>query len=129
MGRGRDHERQRHERRHGHRAAGRRAARRCRSGVPMTGGPGSGRGETSMKKIIQCVLILGACLLAGFSANLHAEDIDIYMDNSTNGDLPNVLFVIDNSSNLASTWGGGGCTGYADKSGAPSLGTNTAGGV
>ena len=82
-----------------------------------------------MKKIIQSVLLVGACLLAGVSANLHAEDIDIYMDNSSGGDLPNVLFVIDNSSNLASPWGGGGCAGDADGSGAPSLGTNTAGGV
>lgn len=85
-----------------------------------------------MKKIrnlVQSVLMLLALGAAAFSSGLHAEDIDIYLDNASEGELPNVLFVIDNSANLGSNWGGGGCAGYADGSGAPSLGTSTAGGV
>jgi len=85
-----------------------------------------------MKKIrnlVQSALMLLALGAAALSTGLHAEDIDIYLDNATEGELPNVLFVLDNSSNVASSWGGGGCAAYADGSGAPSLGTNTAGGV
>lgn len=83
----------------------------------------------TIKKFAQSVLGVMALGALVFTGSARAEDIDIYMDNSADGDLPNVLFVIDNSSNLGSTWGGGGCAGYADGSGAPSLGTNTAGGV
>jgi len=85
-----------------------------------------------MKKIrifLKAVLLLSSLWLGAYSANLHAEDIDIYMDNATGGELPNVLFVVDNSANVGSTWGGGGCSSYADGSGAPSLGIKTAGGV
>ena len=78
---------------------------------------------------LKAALLLSSLCLAAYSANLRAEDIDIYMDNATGGELPNVLFVVDNSANVGSTWGGGGCSSYADGTGAPSLGTNTAGGV
>ncbi len=83
----------------------------------------------TIKKFAQTVLAVMALGALVASGSARAEDIDIYMDNSAGGDLPNVLFVIDNSSNVGSTWGGGGCTAYADGSGAPSLGTKTAGGV
>ena len=85
-----------------------------------------------MKKVrtfVQLVLALSVLWLAAYSANLRAEDIDIYVDNSGTSGLPNVLFVIDNSANLASTWDGSGCSAYAGTTEAPSLGTGTAGGV
>lgn len=85
-----------------------------------------------MKKIrslVQSMFMLLALGSAAYTSNLRAEDIDIYLDNASQGEIPNVLFVLDNSSNLGSTWGGGGCRGYADGSGAPSMGTNTAGGI
>ena len=82
-----------------------------------------------VRKFVQSALMALTLGALAYSANLRAEDIDIYMDNATGAEYPNVMFMIDNSANVASTWGGGGCAGYADGSGAPTLGTNTAGGV
>src|SRR5215207_9821281 len=79
------------------------------------------------KLLFHAFMLLLSFGLAAFSANLRAEDIDIYVDNAASGDLPNVLFLIDNSANLSSR--GLGCTAYANTSEVPSLGTNTAGGM
>lgn len=85
-----------------------------------------------IQKFVQSVLILLALGAAAYSTSLRAEDIDIYLDNSGGATLPNLLFVIDNSSNLASNWSStNGCKGYANGTSAetPSMGTNTAGGI
>lgn len=44
-----------------------------------------------------------ALVLAGASAVAHAEDIDIYAEPNLNGDLPSVLFVLDNSANWSAS--------------------------
>ncbi|HEX7888307.1 MAG TPA: hypothetical protein VF522_03020 [Ramlibacter sp.] len=84
---------------------------------------------TKIRSFIQSVLLLAALGAVAYSSELRAEDIDIYFENSAGDALPKVLFIIDNSSNVGSTFGGGGCAAYADGTGAPSLGTNTAGGI
>ncbi|GAB2581280.1 hypothetical protein GCM10027034_10580 [Ramlibacter solisilvae] len=78
-----------------------------------------------MKKI-QLLMLLLAGALMGYSSSLRAEDTDIYVDNSTNGGVPNVLFVMDTGANFSSS-AAVPCTAYAT-GGAPSLG-NTAGGI
>jgi type IV pilus assembly protein PilY1 len=83
----------------------------------------------TIRTLTKVVLMLASLWLAAYSANLRAEDIDIYVDAAGTMGTPNVLFVIDNSSNLASTWSGGGCSAYNGTTEAPSLGTGTAGGV
>lgn len=82
-----------------------------------------------LQTIAQAVLVPLALWMSAYSANLRAEDIDIYVDNAVTAGAPNVLFIMDNSSNVASTWNGGGCSAYTGTTEAPSLGTNTAGGV
>ena len=74
------------------------------------------------------LLLLSASVLL-LSSVLHAEDIDLYVDNSAaSGDLPNVLFVIDTGANFSSN-AAVPCTAYSDGTGqAPSLG-GTAGGI
>lgn len=83
-------------------------------------------------KMIRCycrwLLVLVAFGATLMSVGAKAEDIDIYFENSSEGVRPKVLFMIDNSSNVGSQWGPG-CTGYADGSGEPSMGTTTAGGI
>lgn len=76
-----------------------------------------------MKKIQSLILAL-ALLAMSYSAGLHAEDIDIYMDNPAGGTVPNVLFVIDTGASFSAN--ADSCT-YAS-GGSPSLG-NTAGGI
>ena len=51
-----------------------------------------------MKKMQGFLLVL-ALLMMGFSSNLRAEDTDIYVDNSTNDGVPNILFVMENGAN------------------------------
>lgn len=76
-----------------------------------------------MKKL-QAFFLLVAMVLMGYSASLRAEDIDIYVDNSTNDAVPNVLFIMDNGANFSASANGTGCTAYGDGSGeAPSLGS------
>lgn len=77
-----------------------------------------------MKKMQSLILLL-LCLLMGYSASLHAEDVDIYVDSAGVTDTPNVLIVLDNSANFESN-SGLNCT-YVDGT-SPSLGTS-AGGV
>ena len=45
-------------------------------------------------KIIQKLLLLACSALMCWSSVLHAEDIDIYVDNGTTVGVPNVLFVL-----------------------------------
>lgn len=78
-----------------------------------------------MKKM-QAFLMFLAFALMGFSASLHAEDTDIYVDNASTSGMPNVLFVMDTGANFSSS-AAVPCTAYAD-GGAPSLG-DTAGGI
>jgi type IV pilus assembly protein PilY1 len=75
-----------------------------------------------MKKI-QRLILLVAGLMTGYSATLHAEDIDLYADPSTSGN-PNVLIVLDNAANFSA--GAATCK-YVDNT-SPSL-NGTAGGV
>jgi type IV pilus assembly protein PilY1 len=82
----------------------------------------------TIRKLIRSIVMVMALGALGYSASLRAEDIDIYFENSSEGLLPKVLFVLDNSANVASTWGPAGCPAYGD-GGAPSLGTTTAGGI
>src|SRR5829696_7665195 len=46
---------------------------------------------------------LATALLSGYGA-LHAENIDLFVDNSNTADLPNVLFIIDNTANWTSAF-------------------------
>jgi type IV pilus assembly protein PilY1 len=78
-----------------------------------------------MKKIQSLFLAL-VCLLMGYSASLHAEDIDVYVDNSSNSGVPNVLFVLDNGANFSANANGTGCAAYTGTTEAPSLGSSTA---
>jgi type IV pilus assembly protein PilY1 len=80
-----------------------------------------------MKKIKALFLLLLA-LLAGYSAMLRAEDVDIYVDNGANSGVPNVLFVIDNGANFSAN-AKAGCLAYSGTTTAPALGTTTASGV
>ena len=76
-----------------------------------------------MKKI-QAVFLLIACLLMGYSATLHAEDTDIYVNNAATAGTPNILLVMDTSASFSSS--ADSCT-YAS-GGAPTL-NGSAGGV
>jgi len=69
-------------------------------------------------------LWLTLAVLAGASMGVHAEDIDIYSDNSDASGTPNVLLVLDNAANFSAS--AGNCT-YVDGT-APSL-NGTAGGI
>ncbi len=80
-------------------------------------------------KTIQRILLVLAFSLMGFSAGLHAEDIDIYVDNATNDGVPNVLFVFDNGANFDAAVTGSGCAAYSGTTEAPSMGTNKAAGI
>ena len=71
-----------------------------------------------MKKIQLLALILMSMLL-GYSSSLHAEDTDIYVSNSVNVGVPNVLFVLYNGADVDAD-AGTSCT-YADGS-TPSTG-------
>ena len=82
-----------------------------------------------MKKIIQTVLLLCTCLLAGYSANLRAEDIDIYVDNAGTAGAPNVLFIMDNGANFDASVGGNGCAVYPGTTTPPSMGSSKAAGI
>ena len=64
-----------------------------------------------MKKIQLLALILMSMLL-GYSSSLHAEDTDIYVSNSVNVGVPNVLFVLYNGADVDAD-AGTSCT-YAD---------------
>ena len=44
-----------------------------------------------------------ALALAAFAASANAEDIDIYMSVPPSSDLPNILFVLDNSANWSAS--------------------------
>ncbi len=76
-----------------------------------------------MKKIQIFVFCLIASLF-GASFLVHAEDIDVYADNSTTFGVPNVLLVLDNAANFSSN--ASNCL-YVDGT-APSL-NGTAGGI
>ncbi|WP_341902950.1 PilC/PilY family type IV pilus protein [Polaromonas sp. YR568] len=76
-----------------------------------------------MKKIQLFVVCLITCLF-GASFLVHAEDIDVYADNSGATGVPNVLLILDNAANFSSN--AGTCT-YSDGT-APSL-NGTAGGI
>jgi type IV pilus assembly protein PilY1 len=78
-----------------------------------------------MKKLQGLVFFL-VSLLVGYSATLHAEDTDIYVDNANTAGVPNVLFVIDTGANFSSS-ASVPCTAYGS-GGAPSL-ADTAGGI
>ena len=82
-----------------------------------------------MKKM-QGPMLLLVSLLMGYSATLHADDTDIYVDNATNSDLPNVLLVMDNGANFSAN-AKVGCTAYTGTNPpeAPSLGTTTGAGI
>ncbi len=80
-----------------------------------------------MKKI-QGFLFALALALAGFSAGLRAEDIDIYVDNASTAGVPNVLFVIDNGANFSAN-AKIGCAAYGGTTEPPSLGTSTGAGI
>jgi type IV pilus assembly protein PilY1 len=81
-----------------------------------------------MKKI-QALFIAFSFLLMGYSASLHAEDTDIYVSNTSNVGVPNVLFVLDNGADFDAS-SSNGCNTYSDGSGgAPSTGTNKTSGV
>jgi Tfp pilus tip-associated adhesin PilY1 len=78
-----------------------------------------------MKRFQAFALVLVSMLLA-YSANLRAEDIDVYVSNNANVGTPNVLFVIDNSADFSSNDPNMNCT-FSDGT-VPSM-QNTAGGV
>jgi type IV pilus assembly protein PilY1 len=64
-----------------------------------------------MRKVHVFALFL-VSLMLGYSASLRAEDIDIYVSNSTNVGVPNVLFVIFNGADVDAD-AGSSCT-YSD---------------
>ena len=72
-----------------------------------------------MKFSLTRTLLLLAALLCG-SANIAAEDIDLYEDGGGASGAPNLLIVLDNAANFDASTSGLTCT-YADGSGAPSL--------
>jgi type IV pilus assembly protein PilY1 len=80
-----------------------------------------------MKKMQGFLLVL-AVLLMGFSASLRAEDTDIYVDNSTNDGVPNILFVMENGANADAAISPG-CAAYSGTAIAPSMGTAKAYGI
>lgn len=80
------------------------------------------------KKFVQTVLMLLTLGLAAYTSNLRAEDIDIYVDSAGISGTPNVLFVIDNSSNMGAQWTGTSCSAYSD-GGEPSMPSGSAGRV
>lgn len=81
-----------------------------------------------MSKLGNWIAAVGLPLLLG-SALVRAEDIDIYTGFSPSAsNPPTVLLVWDNAANNSSS-AQDVCTQYADGSGAPSLGTNTAAGM
>lgn len=68
---------------------------------------------------LTCRSLLAAAAFATAATAIRAEDIDIYSLPPGEGDLPNVLFLIDNSSNWnATVQSGGRCTHWPD-TGAP----------
>src|SRR3954470_20918797 len=81
-------------------------------------------------KRIQIFFFLLAFGLFGYSSGLRAEDIDIYVSNSNNVGVPNVLFVIDNGADFSAN-ANIGCTSYSGVTPvtAPSTGTSTTSGV
>lgn len=72
-----------------------------------------------MKKI-QLIAMFLVSLMLCYSAGLHAEDIDIYVSNSTNVGVPNVMFVLYNGADMDADTSNT-CT-YADGS-TPSVGS------
>ncbi len=76
-----------------------------------------------MKKLQLFVICLITCLF-GASFLVHAEDIDVYADNSSETGVPNVLLILDNAANFSAS--AASCT-YSDGT-APSL-NGTAGGI
>src|SRR5512133_1015071 len=85
--------------------------------------------ELQMKNIRGPLLLL-VSLLMGYSATLHAEDTDIYVDNAASSGLPNVLLVMDNGADFSAN-AKIGCTSYTGTNPpeAPSLGTTTGAGI
>src|SRR4051812_2717207 len=83
-------------------------------------------GEGIVMKRMQVLLAVLALLLLGFSAATRAEDTDIYVDNSTNSGVPNVLFVMYNGANMDAS-AGSSCT-YSDGT-APSTGSSKTSGL
>src|SRR3954469_14913195 len=79
-------------------------------------------------KRIQIFFFLLAFGLFGYSSGLRAEDIDIYVSNSNNVGVPNVLFVIDNGADFSAN-ASIGCSTYSGTSVVPSAGTSTTAGV
>ncbi len=57
----------------------------------------------------------------------HADDTDVYTGGAATGDVPNVLFVIDNGANFEANGGSGLCTAYNSGGAPPSLGSNNGG--
>jgi type IV pilus assembly protein PilY1 len=80
-----------------------------------------------MKKM-QCLILFFVTSLMGYSAALHAEDTDIYVDNAANDGVPNVLFVMDNGANFSAN-AKIGCSFYSGTSEAPSLDATTGAGI
>ena len=79
-----------------------------------------------MKKMQGLLLVL-ALLMMGFSANLRAEDTDIYVDNAATDGVPNILFVMENGANADALVSGGGCANYTGTTEVPSLGVKAFG--
>jgi type IV pilus assembly protein PilY1 len=81
-----------------------------------------------MKKI-QALFLALSFMLMGYSASLHAEDIDIYTANTANIGVPNVVFVLDNGADFDAS-SSSGCSTYSDGTGVPpSTGTGKTSGV
>src|SRR5207253_8689688 len=77
-----------------------------------------------MKKL-QFLVFLLVFGLFGYSSSLRAEDIDIYVSNSTNVGVPNVMFVIFNGADMDAD-SGNSCT-YPTGNGAVSGSAPSAG--
>ncbi|MBA2963470.1 hypothetical protein HZF09_15165 [Ramlibacter sp. CGMCC 1.13660] len=78
---------------------------------------------------MQAFLVVLSLVLAGFSASLHAEDTDIYVDNSGTSGTPNVLFILDNGADFDATASGAGCSAYTGTATAPSMGASKSAGM
>lgn len=75
-------------------------------------------------KFLRSLLLCLSVILLCCSSVAHAEDIDVFSDNSANSGVPNVLFVLDNAANFSAS--AANCT-YDDGT-SPSL-NGTAGGI
>jgi Tfp pilus tip-associated adhesin PilY1 len=78
-----------------------------------------------MKKIQAFALIL-AFMVMGYTSTLHAEDVDIYVDNAGTTGVPNVLFVMDNGADFSAD-AKIPCNFYTGTTEVPSLGGKAAG--